>query len=459
MSMVFRSTALRLTPGAAMYLDIGDSRFSGVHVPTDELLTSVAEEAGLSLVDSYKIRDRRSKDGTPLIQKMLIFRTAQPRRLRPTIDGPRRRLGRLVSRRPFAEVPYAARNWGHPWHSMCSYQAKLKPSIAHFLVREFSAPGDVVLDPFSGAGTIPLEACLQGRVGWGNDIGPLARQLTAAKTSRPDADEIRARMALFLEFSEEWAEEIEVPQAILEWGMNGSLGEYFHSRTFAEILAARGWLEDAPRDSATAFLWSAAAHILHGNRPYALSRRSHPITPFAPTGPTDHRALRPRLEAKVERLLAADLGENWIDGTASSCDAVTLDVPEMKADVVITSPPFVGSTRFHTNNWMRTWFCGWEPSDFEKERGQFLEQRQARDFSVYEGVFASLRASMRADGLAVWHLGRSRKFDMAREMISLADPWFTVEGTFEEDVSGCQSHGISDQGATHTHQFVLMRSR
>jgi hypothetical protein len=45
-------------------------------------------------------------------------------------------------------------------------------------------------------------------------------------------------------------------------------------------------------------------HILQGNRPYALSRRSHPITPFAPTGPAEYRPLLPRLREKVARSLA-----------------------------------------------------------------------------------------------------------------------------------------------------------
>lgn len=36
---------------------------------------------------------------------------------------------------------------------------------------------------------------------------------------------------------------------------------------------------------------SALMHILHGNRPYALSRKSHPITPYAPTGDYIYKAL------------------------------------------------------------------------------------------------------------------------------------------------------------------------
>jgi hypothetical protein len=458
MALVFQATGTRLRPGGAVFVDIGDSRFAGVHVPTDELLISVASQAGLELVDTQKIRDRRSKDGSPLVQRLLTFRTPRPRRVRATVDTPKRRLGELVRNRPFGRVPYSARNWGHAWHSMCSYQAKLKPSIAHFLVREFSNPGDTVLDPFSGAGTIPLEACLQGRVGWGNDISPLAIRLTAAKTSRPDTAAVRASLADLLDFVDSTADTTLI-DPILNWGMNGSMRDYFHKKTLREIVSARSWLLDAPAGATTALLWSTCAHLLHGNRPYALSRRSHPITPFSPSGPKEHRPLGRRLEAKLQRLLDCGLGNNWIDGFSTQRDVVNIDDSSEKADVVLTSPPFFGSTRFHTNNWMRMWFCGWEPEDFETERRQFLEHRQIRDFAVYEGVLAALHRSIKADGIIVWHLGKSRRFDMAQRLAGLANPWFLTEGIFEEDVSSCQSHGVSDQGATHTHQFLLMRSR
>lgn len=61
---------------------------------------------------------------------------------------------------PYREPPYNSRNWGHGLHSLCSYQGKLKPAIAHFLVKNFSSPGETILDPMSGSGSIPLEALL-----------------------------------------------------------------------------------------------------------------------------------------------------------------------------------------------------------------------------------------------------------------------------------------------------------
>jgi hypothetical protein len=108
---------------------------------------------------------------------------------------------------------------------------------------------------------------------------------------------------------------------------------------------------------------------------------------------------------------------------------------------------------------MRFWFCGWDSDTFDRERERFMEYLQAQDFSVYEQVLASIHGSMRMNGLSVWHLGKSSRFDMAGELARLGDPWFNFEGCFEEDVSACQTHGVSAQGVTHTHQFLLLRAR
>lgn len=457
MDQVLHAVGMRLRPGSPIHLDIGDSRFAGVHVPTDQLLIEIAAARDLRLVEAPKLRDRRSYDGTPLVQRLLVFETPARRGQRRAGGSPANRLKRIVRDRPFGQAPYAARNWGHPWHSMCSYQGKLKPSIAHFLVKEFSRPGEVVLDPFSGAGTIPLEACLQGRVGWGNDISPLASVLTSAKVNRPDPRRVHELGEELLGSLDQRAERAE-PEAVAGWGMNRSLGEYFHPRTLAELLAARSWFLEREREPAADLLWAATAHLLHGNRPYALSRKSHPITPFAPSGPSEYRPLRPRLADKVERLLAADLGEEWADGIATQEDVTGLRA-DARADVVITSPPFFGSTRFHSANWMRLWFCGWEPDQFKDERTRFIEYLQARDMAIYERVFAAVHATLRSGGIAIWHLGKSARLDMAVELTRLGDPWFSFEGCFEEDVTSCQSHGVSDQGATSAHQFLMLAAR
>ena len=66
-------------------------------------------------------------------------------------------------------------------HPMCSYLASFPAALAHAFIARYSRPGDVVLDPFAGRGTAPVQAAAEGRIGVGNDLNPLAHVLTAAK--------------------------------------------------------------------------------------------------------------------------------------------------------------------------------------------------------------------------------------------------------------------------------------
>lgn len=52
----------------------------------------------------------------------------------------------------------------------------------------------MVIDPFCGRGTTPLEACLSGRIGIGNDLNPLAYHLTRAKTQVPSYGRVLSRL-------------------------------------------------------------------------------------------------------------------------------------------------------------------------------------------------------------------------------------------------------------------------
>src|SRR4029079_11616572 len=82
------------------------------------------------------------------------------------------------------------RVWGHSFHPMCSYLASFPAPLTHAFIARYSRPGDVVLDPFSGRGTTPLQACAEGRIGVGNALTPIAHLLTAAKVepaTRPAA--------------------------------------------------------------------------------------------------------------------------------------------------------------------------------------------------------------------------------------------------------------------------------
>lgn len=73
MRVVFGELVPRMRSGGRLVLDIGDSRFAGVHVDTPRILLELAESAGWVAEDSQTIRSRVAKDGNPLCQKLLYL--------------------------------------------------------------------------------------------------------------------------------------------------------------------------------------------------------------------------------------------------------------------------------------------------------------------------------------------------------------------------------------------------
>jgi hypothetical protein len=125
-------------------------------------------------------------------------------------------------------------------------------------------------------------------------------------------------------------------------------------------------------------------------------------------------------------------------------------------DAVITSPPFFDSTRFYLGNWMRLWFAGWTRVDFARRPKQFVDERQKLSFDVYRSVFRQTRERLKPGGVAVFHLGASKKCDMAEALMSIAQRWFRVVDIYTENVSHCESHGIRDKGTVVSHQYMVL---
>ena len=54
-------------------MDIGDSQFSGIHIPTHELLEVLALQHGFKKYDEEILRKRFSNNGMELTQRVLRF--------------------------------------------------------------------------------------------------------------------------------------------------------------------------------------------------------------------------------------------------------------------------------------------------------------------------------------------------------------------------------------------------
>ena len=358
--------------------------------------------------------------------------------------------GQLALELPSALPPLAlepewkaqARLWGHSLHPMCSYLASFPAALPHAFIARYTRPGDVVLDPFSGRGTAPLQAAAEGRVGVGNDLNPLAHVLTAAKLEPATPAEARTRLtALRLAWSADAAAWDALgeratarpghPSAFVPTPGSGSgpdardesvpdeVALAFHPRTLGQLLLLRSQLRlDEPTDR---FLAGALTGILHGKTPSYLSTVMPNAFSMAPryvrTFVAEHGYVAPRrdafeaLAAKLDRLYRqpvptsagiALLGDARTAGQRACAALRARGLPD-RARLVITSPPYLRVLKYGYYNWLRTWLLGFDARAIDEE----LDAAHTREpyLAFMREVLADLRPSLTDDGIAVLVIG------------------------------------------------------
>jgi hypothetical protein len=227
-------------------------------------------------------------------------------------------------------------------HQLAPYIGKLKSTIARHLIQKYTDPGDLIVDPFCGSGTIPLEAALLGRHVFASDVSPYARVLVRAKLKPPPSCENalqRARHVLAR------ARERPKPdlRTIPSW-----VRRFFHPRTLREIVQ----LSEVCRRPGMEFLFACLLGILHQQRPGFLSYPSSHLVPYLRSRkfPRDkfpemyaYRELEPRLLAKVTRAYKRVPNEMpHVKARFRQASVLNVALPP-DFDCVVTSPPYMNA--------------------------------------------------------------------------------------------------------------------
>lgn len=294
-------------------------------------------------------------------------------------------------------------------HQLSPYIGKLKSSIAGELVERYSVPGDLVVDPFAGAGTIPLESVIRGRRTLAADISSYAAILSKAKLNPP-----RSMNEALVLANDTLAEAARLPSVDLRQ-VPAWVRKFFHPDTLREILN----FANVCRRPGKEYLMACFLGILHHQRPGFLSYPSSHLVPYLRDKkyPRErfpemycYRELKLRLLAKINRSFKRFIQPRDPSGSTFVLAPVQqLELPS-RIGALITSPPYMNALDYSRDNRLRSWFV--DPNRAKEAERDVTNRRQAF-IDAITALATNIAPRIRRRGYCVLVVGEAirRSFD------------------------------------------------
>ena len=254
-------------------------------------------------------------------------------------------------------------------HTLVAYPQRSSPSLMRSLIELYSQPGEIVLDPFAGSGTVAFEAATVERVAWASDASPYAGAIGLGKLAAPRSERAAMSQAVdLLAAIDQTAPRVNL-QAVPTW-----VQDFFHPETLRELVAAFQALQQHPSPFLAACLLGILHHVLPGFLSYPTSAEA-PYLRRVTYSPDrfphlyTYRDLRSRLLAKVKRSYRQHrLPETWEQRQYRLWQRCCAQLPMAAAsvDAIISRPPQADSFESVRNHRLRLWFLGvsdWQTID------------------------------------------------------------------------------------------------
>ena len=350
----------------------------------------------------------------------------------------------------------------HSVHEV-SYRACFKPQLPEFFIRRLTNPGDIVLDPFMGRGTTPVEAGLLGRTAFGNDINPLSVLLTRPRLR---SQSYRAIQKALMEI--DWTVSVDVPDELLA---------FYHPETLRRICVLRDYLlRNAPLDtddpdSALDWIRMVAINRLTGHSAGFFSVYSLPpnqaVSVESQRRINEKRNQTPPMRDLVSIILkkTRTLLRSGLPHDTNRCLSVGAAdklgaISDNSVALTVTSPPFLDIVQYADDNWLRCWFAGIDTSQVSISMHKTETAWEAMVRSVLEEQVRVLRPG----GHVAFEVGEVRNGKVLLEKLV----WSAAEGLPLERLgvminqqeftktANCWGVGNNAKG-TNTNRIVLLR--
>lgn len=336
---------------------------------------------------------------------------------------------KVVESAPFytEEVELWSEDRSHDAHSLhyaISYPEALRPEIPAYFIKRYTQRGDVVLDPFCGSGTTPLEANLSGRIAFACDVNPLSMRITNAKLDPADITQVTLKLQL-----------INLNRPVNLSHFNEYFAPFYDVATFRELVNIKQALQ-IDEDPSARFVELMVLSILHGHSAGFLSAYSFPQIALSPSEQEqlnikrcqtpDYRAVVPRVLRKTAAVMRDGIPSILLQmerrNRLAVNDARDLSyIANDSVDLVVTAPPLPGSIDLAEKLWLRNWFAGVSTSTFEEDLFQSTSLEDWLDFM--NGVLLELARVVKPGQRAVFAL---RRLKLNGRVVALDDELYQL---------------------------------
>ena len=283
-------------------------------------------------------------------------------------------------------------------HGFHTYPARMHPLLARELVARFSQPGDVVLDPFCGSGTVLVEALASGRKPQGVDLNPLALRITEAHCALRTAS-ARRRFERHLVQVAEASEERVRTRARAHIPVDTEIQAFYQPHVLFEISGLREEIDRVPDEADRRAMLVVFSSLL-----IKFSRKRADTSPD-----TVEKRIRKGLVTEFFARKGHELSLRWealydaaprdaFEARLMCGDARDLGLllgARFQADLIASSPPYGGTYDYARHHAIRNAWFGFETDRLqEREIGARRTLSRSRDGAGRwdDELLATLRA-------------------------------------------------------------------
>ena len=293
-------------------------------------------------------------------------------------------------------------------HGFHKYPAKFIPQIPQWAINKYlkNKTNKLILDPFCGSGTTLVESILSGNYSIGIDIDPLSALISKVKTTKIDVEKLHLVVDWLNKCIENPPSELFIPdcQTLEHWFTKETINKLSIIRTLLNQISDNFENEKAIKDIQDLLLICFSSIIRRVSNADNESQKTYVSHTKIKQPEEVFTLFFSQLDYFVERITEFSSNLNLKSAeiiVSSSASSLTNLLQNKKADLVITSPPYIKAIDYIYNQMAELFWVGdlfqMQTQNFQNEKkAQYIGNKQipTKEFKNYSPFISKLNIDL-----------------------------------------------------------------